>query len=177
MESWSTGATHKRDKSSVMFQTQTLPPLMLSPLPNPPCWVCLSEINCLLQRATDTKDINRNMGMYVLTWCFNTVQMLDTDTDTNEFLSRGKVWNSSLEKVWFIEILCIIWWMWSQALRVMNKMGCECRSAVQLVYFHLWSWWCRSRKSQTSHSGSIRGIKEVGFSSLAQQLHWVWRVW
>lgn len=40
-----------------MHRGRTLPHLTPSP-PNPPCWVCLSEISCPLQKATDS---NRNI--------------------------------------------------------------------------------------------------------------------
>lgn len=47
-----------------MLGAQTLPLLMLYHLPNPPCWICLSEIHCLIRTAKDITDSNINIWIW-----------------------------------------------------------------------------------------------------------------
>lgn len=47
-----------------MLGAQTLPLLMLYHLPNPPCWICLSEIHCLIRTAKDITDSNINIWVW-----------------------------------------------------------------------------------------------------------------
>lgn len=47
-----------------MLGAQTLPLLMLYHLPNPPCWICLSEIHCLIRTAKDITDNNINIWVW-----------------------------------------------------------------------------------------------------------------
>lgn len=63
---WRMGATDTEKEKKVMATgSQTLPLPWLSPLPNPPCSVCLSEIQCFHLTSTHTTYSDRKSDGFV----------------------------------------------------------------------------------------------------------------